>query len=113
MSVVKSALRRIWSWLSPSRDAQRAPTAIRKALLRPGTRERAVLHAIRVLHDNAYGVAIQEKLDGAKINISFGEINGALGWLEENGYIQSHWSDSTRRKKMFALTQDGEEAIRG
>ena len=84
---------------------------------KPGTRERAVLHAIRVLHDNAYGVTIQEELERAKIDLSFGAIYNCLEWLEASGYIESRIGAATperggRNKKLFTLTAKGEEALR-
>lgn len=84
----------------------------------PGTRERAVLHAIRVLHGNAYGVSIQEELERARMDLSFGAIYNCAEWLEENGFVTSRMGEATaerggRRKKFFDLTAKGEEALRG
>lgn len=118
MSALWKSLRRIWSALRPAKNAQLAPTAIRKAGIKPGARETAILHAIRVLHDNAYGVTIQEELERRKMEISFGTIYNCLEWLEDNGFVRSRQGEATferggRRKKMFTLTSKGEEALRG
>jgi len=118
MNIIATAVRRMRAWLSPENSAQLAPTAIHKASLRPGTRERAILHAIRVLHDNAHRTSIQEELDRARIGISFAVVNESLEWLEENRFVTSRMTGPTidrngRRKEIFELTDKGKEALRG
>lgn len=120
MNIIQTALRRMRAWLSPEKSAQLARTAIHKTLSKPGTRERAILHAIRVLYDNAYGVTIQEELERAKIDLSFGAINDCLAWLVQNEFVEWHVGSArpdgrgnTVRRKLFTLTPKGEEALRG
>lgn len=112
------AVRRISAWLSPEKSPQLGRTAIRKASSSLGTRERAVLHAIRILHGAAHRTAIQEEIERARIDMSFTAMGAALEWLEDNRFIASHMSDPTierngRRKEIFELTAKGEEALRG
>jgi len=116
MSRIIAALKQAVRWSRGDRTAGKS--AIVRVPARPGTRETAILHAIRVLHDNAYGVTIQEELERRKIEISFGAIYNCLEWLEDNGFVRSRQGEATferggRRKKMFALTPKGEEALRG
>jgi DNA-binding PadR family transcriptional regulator len=117
MSIL-TALRRIWPWGGTEKSAQDAPTAVREAPACPGTRERAVLHAIRVLHDNAHRTSIQEELDRARIGLNFTAIVTCLEWLEENRFVTSRMTDPTidrngRRKEIFEMTDKGKEALRG
>jgi DNA-binding PadR family transcriptional regulator len=120
MRMFKTALQRIWPWLSPAKSAQLAPTAINPAPAKPGIRERAILHAIRVLHNNAYGVTIQEELERAKMDLSFTAINDCLNWMESKELVEWRMgepseSSAKRRtwKKLYTLTPKGEEALRG
>ena len=118
MSALWKSLRRIWAVLRPAKNAQLGRTAIRKAGIKPGTRETAILHAIRVLHDNAYGVTIQEELERRKMDLSFGAIYNCLEWLGDNGFVahqmrQDMSHRGTPRRQMFFLTPKGEEALRG
>ncbi len=118
MNIFATALQRLRAYLRPENSAQDAPTAIHKALSKPGIRERAILHAIKVLYDNAYGVTIQEELGRAKIDLSFGAIYTSIEWLEENGFVKSRVGEATperggRNKKLYTLTPKGEEALRG
>jgi PadR family transcriptional regulator, regulatory protein PadR len=115
----KTALQRVWSWLSPAKSAQLAPTAINPAPAKPGTRELAALHAIRVLRDNAYGITIQEEIRRvARRDLSIGAVYLALEWLEEHGFVTARDGEGTperggRKRRYFALTAKGEEALRG
>lgn len=119
MNIISTALQRIRSWVGAEKSAQLGRTAIHPAPAKPGTADRAVLHAIRVLHDNAYGVTIQEELERAKVNLSFTAINECLGWLEGNGFVEWKMGEAPsigngRRtwKKLYSLTEKGEEALR-
>lgn len=120
MNIFATALQRLRAYLRPENSAQDAPTAIHKALSRPGIRERAILHAIKVLYDNAYGVTIQEEMERAKVRLSFSSINECLDWLDDNGLVEWRMgepSDSTAGqrtwKKLYTITPKGEEALRG
>lgn len=114
IEALKSALR--WS----RGDKSAGKSTIIRVPAKPGTRERAVLHAIRVLHDNAYGVTIQEELERVKIDLSFGAINDCLGWLEGNGFVEWKMGEAPsigggRRawKKLYSLTEKGTGVLRG
>lgn len=112
ITALKSALR--WS----RGDKSAGKSTIIRVPAKPGTRERAILHAIRVLYDNAYGVTIQEELERAKIDLSFGAIYTSIEWLEDNGFVKSRVGEAAserggRNKKYFTLTLKGEEALRG
>ena len=87
MSRITKALKSALRWSRGDTSAGRS--TIIRAPAKPGTRERAILHAIRVLYDNAYGVTIQEELERAKIDLSFGAIYTSIEWLEENGFVKS------------------------
>jgi PadR family transcriptional regulator PadR len=120
MNIFATALRRMRAWVGAENSAQDAPTAIHPAPAKPGTRELAALHAIRVLHDNAYGVTIQEEIQRAtRRDLSFGAVYLAVEWLEENGFITSRESAEGfferggRKRKYFSLTEKGTEALRG
>ena len=118
MNIISTALQRMSAWLRPGNSPQLGRTAMQKQHSSPGARERAILHAIRVLYDNAYGVTIQEELERAKIDLSFGAIYTSIEWLEENGFVKSRVGEATperggRNKKYFTLTPKGEEALRG
>lgn len=119
MNIIRTALQRMRAWVGAENSAQLAPTAINKTFAKPGTRELAALHAIRVLHDNAYGVTIQEEIRRAtRRDLSFGAVYLALDWLEENGFVTSRESAETfserggRKRKYFSLTEKGMEALR-
>lgn len=107
ISALKSALR------FARGDTSAGRSTIVRVPAKPGTRERAILHAIRVLHDNAYGVAIQQELERAKISIAYGAMYVHLEWLERNGFVRSSLPGDGRKKKTFTLTSRGEEALRG
>lgn len=121
MNIFATALRRMRAWVGAENSAQLAPTALRDAPAKPGTRERAILHAIRILHDNAYGVTIQEELERAKMNLSFTAINECLAWLEGKNLVEWRMGAAPGLaangrqawKKLYSLTEKGTEALRG
>jgi PadR family transcriptional regulator, regulatory protein PadR len=119
MRVLKTALQRAWSWLSPARSAQLAPTAINPAPAKPGTRELAALHAIRVLRDNAYTALILEEIRRVtKREIGWGTVAMSLDWLEEHDCVTvreapDEFERGGRKRRYFTLTPKGEEALRG
>jgi len=115
MSRIITALKQAVRWSRGDKTVGKS--SIVHVPAKPGTRETAILHAIRVLHDNAYGVTVQEELERRKIEISFGAIYSCLEWLEDNGFVRSHHGEATferggRRKKMFTLTSKGEGALK-
>lgn len=116
MSRIITALKSAIRWSRGDRSAGKS--TIVHVPAKPGTRERAILHAIKVLYDNAYGVTIQDELERAKIDLSFGAIYTSIEWLEENGFVKSRVGEATperggRNKKLYTLTRKGEEALRG
>lgn len=119
MSRIIAALKQAVRWSRGDRTAGKS--AIVRAPAKPGTRETAILHAIRVLHDNAYGVTIQEELERRKMEISFFAIGTALDWLVANGFVEGRMGSTpipgstggTIKRKLYTLTSKGEEALRG
>ena len=63
----------------------------------------------------AHGYAIIETLrrrSGGTFDLPEGTIYPALHRLEENGLLASEWSDAQgRRKRIYRLTPDGEQAL--
>jgi DNA-binding PadR family transcriptional regulator len=78
-----------------------------------GEFEELVLLMVAVLHDEAYGVSIQQNLSerlAKKVNIS--AVHVALTRMEEKGYLKSRFGGITeerggRRKKYYAVTALG------
>ncbi len=83
-----------------------------------GSFEEIVLLAVGSLHDDAYGVAIKERLrKNIGKNPSIGALHSALYRLEDKGYLTSHEGGATterggRRKKYYRLTGYGIKALR-
>ena len=82
-----------------------------------GEFEELVLLVVASLYDNAYGVAIQEKL----LNIldrkaTISTIHSTLQRLANKGYLVSEYGGSTqkrggRRKHLFRVTNNGQAAL--
>jgi len=119
MSRIIASLKQAVRWARGDRSAGRS--TIVRAPAKPGARETAILHAIRVLHDNAYGVTIQEELERRKMDLSFLAIGEALDWLVANGFVEGRMGSAatpgspgaTTRRRLYTLTSKGEEALRG
>ncbi|MGD1889312.1 MAG: PadR family transcriptional regulator [Cyclobacteriaceae bacterium] len=83
-----------------------------------GELEELILLSVAVLYDHAYGVTIVEEMDQRiSRKISIGAVYTVLMRLEEKGYVCSHEGAATqrrggRRKKLYRLTNSGEEALR-
>jgi PadR family transcriptional regulator PadR len=84
-----------------------------------GELEEIILLTVGLLHkDQAYGVAITEKLNeltGRDISIS--AVHATLHRLEEKGFLKSQTGGATkerggRSKRFFTLTASGAKAIR-
>jgi DNA-binding PadR family transcriptional regulator len=80
--------------------------------------EELVLLATASLRDDAYGVAVQQRLQeetGSRVTI--GAVYAVLDRLERKGLVRSAWGDATpqrggRRKRMFRVTAPGLAALR-
>ena len=83
-----------------------------------GELEELALLIVVGLGDEAYGVAVQKRLEReAHRPIALGAVYGALDRLERKGYLRSSFGDATpqrggRRKRMFVATPDGLGALR-
>ena len=82
-----------------------------------GEFEELVLLMVAALHDEAYGVSIQENLlekSSKKVNIS--AIHVALKRMEDKGFVQSRFGGITedrggRRKKYYVITAVGKRTL--
>ena len=82
-----------------------------------GEFEELVLLSVAALHDEAYGVSIQESLAGKlsrDINIS--AIHVALKRMEDKGFVRSRFGGITeerggRRKKYYVITAAGKHML--
>jgi DNA-binding PadR family transcriptional regulator len=85
-----------------------------------GEFEVLVLTGVLAAGDNAYGMTIQEEVEGlvsAKRNVSIGAVYTTLGRLAEKGYVKSWTGGATaerggRAKRFFKVTGAGERALR-
>ena len=79
--------------------------------------EEIILAAVWKLKENAYGIAINQFINGRTgLNWKFGSIYTPLGRLVKNGYIRTHEGAPTperggRRKIYYELTKDGLEPL--
>lgn len=82
-----------------------------------GEFEELVLLLVAALHDEAYGVAILEKLEEKlkrKVNIS--AVHVALKRIEDKGFVKSRFGGITedrggRRKKFYVITALGKRML--
>jgi PadR family transcriptional regulator PadR len=83
-----------------------------------GEFEELTLLTVMGLGDEAYGVAVQQKLErDARRQVSLGAVYAALNRLERKGLVVSSQGEATpepggRRKRMYAMTPDGRQALR-
>lgn len=83
-----------------------------------GEFEELTLLTVLALGDEAYGVSVQKRLEReAKRSVSLGPVYAALKRLEAKGLVRSHYGESSRerggrRKRMFAVTAEGEQILR-
>jgi PadR family transcriptional regulator, regulatory protein PadR len=83
-----------------------------------GAFEELTLLTVLGLGAQAYGVAVQEKLErDARRAVSLGAVYAALNRLERKGLLVSADGEATperggRRKRMFTITADGRRALR-
>ncbi|MBL7865922.1 MAG: PadR family transcriptional regulator [Cyclobacteriaceae bacterium] len=82
-----------------------------------GEFEELILLTVGVLFDEAYGVAIQQDLQGrCNREATLSTIHVALHRLEEKGYLESRMDGATnerggRRKLLFRVTKSGQAAL--
>jgi len=82
-----------------------------------GEFEELVLLLVAALHDEAYGVAVLEKLEEElkrKVNIS--AVHVALKRMEDKGFVKSRFGGITedrggRRKKFYVITALGKRML--
>ena len=80
--------------------------------------EELALLIVAALGQDAYGVAVQRRLErDAQRRIAIGAVYAALDRLERKGYVTSEFGDATpqrggRRKRMFTATPAGIRALR-
>src|SRR5687768_15065225 len=83
----------------------------------PGEFEELVLLAVASLYDEAYGVAIQEKLKSeAGRSVALPTVHVALFRLERKGWLTSRFDGATkqrggRRKHLYKLTASGQRVL--
>ncbi len=83
-----------------------------------GELEELALLIVVGLGEDAYGVAVQRRLErDAHRRIALGAVYAALDRLERKGYLTSEVGEATpqrggRRKRMFAATREGLRALR-
>jgi PadR family transcriptional regulator len=79
--------------------------------------EELILLIVMALGDDAYGVAVQRRLErDARRRIALGATYAVLDRLEGHGYLTSAFGEATaqrggRRKRMFTATVSGVRAL--
>ena len=82
-----------------------------------GEFEELVLLIVAALHDEAYGVSIQESLAGKLLkNINISAVHVALKRMEDKGFVKSRFGGITedrggRRKKYYVITALGKRIL--
>ena len=82
-----------------------------------GEFEELILLLVAVMHDDAYGLAIQERFESQTgRSAAIGAVHSALNRLEEKGFLNSQLDDATserggRRKRIFSVTAAGKKAL--
>lgn len=82
-----------------------------------GELEELILLAVAMLSDDAYGTAIQNEIKAqTNRSITISTVHAVLKRLEEKGYLESKYGGATqerggRRKHLFTVTAEGENAI--
>lgn len=82
-----------------------------------GEFEEIVLLTIAVLHRDAYGVSIKNELENRLgYAISVGALQTALKRMEEKGYLDSYWGETSnvrggKRKKYYRVTTSAQRAL--
>ena len=82
-----------------------------------GEFEELVLLSVAALHDEAYGVSIQESLaEKVEKNINISAVHVALKRMEDKGFVKSRFGGITedrggRRKKYYTITALGKRVL--
>lgn len=82
-----------------------------------GEFEELVLLTIATLADKAYGVSIQQDIEGrCNRSISIGALHSTITRLEEKGFLKSWLGGATaerggRSKRYYEITQAGKKAV--
>lgn len=82
-----------------------------------GEFEEVVLLTVAVLYGNAYGVAIKEEIEQRlKRKVSVGAMRTALQRLEDKGFLESEFGESTavrggKRKRYHKVTPLGKKVL--
>jgi len=82
-----------------------------------GEFEEVVLLTVGVLYNEAYGVSIKVELeDRLKRKVSVGALQSALRRMEQKGYIDSRFGETSnarggKRKRYFTITAHGKKAL--
>jgi PadR family transcriptional regulator PadR len=82
-----------------------------------GEFEELVLLSVAALHDEAYGVSIQDNLvEKLSKNINISAVHVALKRLEDKGFVKSRFGGITedrggRRKKYYVITAIGKQVL--
>jgi DNA-binding PadR family transcriptional regulator len=85
---------------------------------RLGEFEELTLLAVRVLRDEAYGVAVQEYVERVTDrSITMGAVYASLDRLERKGFLRSALGDARperggKRKRLFSVTSAGTLALK-
>jgi len=83
-----------------------------------GAFEELVLLAVAAEADDAYGITVRNRVErDAEREVSLGAVYAALERLEAKAYVRSRIGDTGpyrggRRKRHFAVTAEGREALR-
>lgn len=85
---------------------------------RLGEFEELTLLAVAALGDDAYGVAVQQRLEKEmRHEVSMGAVYAALERMERKGFLDSSYGEPTavrggKRKRLFAVTPLGQRTLR-
>ena len=83
-----------------------------------GELEELILLTVALLHDDAYGVAIQKEVKiRCNRSITISTVHAVLVRIEDKGYVTSTYAGATserggRRKHLFSMTAAGEKVIK-
>ncbi len=82
-----------------------------------GELEELVLLVVAALYEEAYGIAVQDKIKrDCDRNIAISTVHKVLQRLREKGYLESHYGGATaqrggRRKHLFQVTRSGQKVL--
>lgn len=117
MSRIIEALKSAVRWSRGDKTAGKS--TIVHVPAKPGTRELAALHAIRVLQGKAQAETVMEEIRRTtNRDLGRGALALALDWLEDHGFVSvreasEEFERGGRKRRYFALTAKGEEALNG